>query len=81
MFLIEKIQPFAFFIAFCVGLFLVYITTPTPEIIIKYPTPETANSLIYEDAAENCYKYKATETTCTKDAKSIPTKITRKLIE
>jgi hypothetical protein len=81
MLLIEKINPLAFFVAFCVGLFAVYITTPTPEVVIKYPTPETADSLVYTDAADNCYKYKATETTCTADAKPIPTKIKRKFLE
>lgn len=81
MLLIEKIDPMAFFVAFCIGLFLVYITTPTPELIVKYPTPETADSLIYTDMADNCYKYKATEAPCNKDAKSIPTKMKKKYLD
>ena len=47
MILIDNIQPLWFFASLFIGLFLVYIITPTPEIIVKYPTPENANNSIF----------------------------------
>lgn len=64
------IEPFYFFIALCVGLFFVYILTPTPDIIIKYPIPDN-EALIYQDFADNCYKYIAEEIDCPTDKSSI----------
>ena len=32
--------------------FFVYILTPTPDIILKYPTPDNAGSIIYKDKAD-----------------------------
>ena len=71
MFLIDKIEPIYFFISLFVGLFLCYILTPTPDIIIKYPTPETAHKLIFKDGANNCYKFISEEVDCPDDEKLI----------
>jgi len=72
MFLINKINPLVFFISFCIGLFLTYIFTPLPDVIIKYPTPENSNSLIYRDEADNCYKFRSLQVKCPKNPKLIP---------
>ncbi len=61
---IDFIEPWYFFISFFIGLFFVYISTPTPEVIIKYPTPDKADKTIFEDDAENCYKFTANEVSC-----------------
>ena len=53
-----------FFISFCIGMFVVYITVPLPEIIIRYPTPHNAGKIIYKDNADMCYVYDARETKC-----------------
>ena len=75
MFLIDKIDPLFFLISLCIGLFLTYIFTPQPDIIIKYPTPENALQEIYKDDADNCFKFNSKEVPCPKDIsdiKSIP---------
>lgn len=56
-----------FFIAFSIGIFMVYISEPIPDIIIKYPTPENVNKIIYQDSADICYKYDKKEVSCPKD--------------
>lgn len=71
MFLINKIQPFVFLLSLFVGLFFCYIFTPTPDIIVKYPTPENANKLIFEDDSSNCYKFITKEIDCPIDKKLI----------
>lgn len=67
MSIFNYIDPFYFFLAFSVGLILTYLMTPTPTIIIKYPTPENAGKYIYKDKADVCYKYKAEEVVCPDD--------------
>lgn len=65
--LFNRLNPFAFFLAFCVGLFLCYVTAPKPTVLIKYPTPETSGLLTFMDDASNCYKFKTTQVKCPKD--------------
>lgn len=63
----KYIIPFYFFIALFIGLFIAYISTPVPDIIIKYPTPQNAGKIVYKDDSDVCYKYKAEEVSCPKD--------------
>ena len=65
-----------FLISFCVGMFIVYISTPLPEIIIKYPNPMNSGKIIYKDLSDMCYVYDKREETC--NDKSINTPIQSK---
>ncbi len=65
--LFPRLNPLAFFLAFCVGLFICYITAPKPTVLIKYPTPETSGLLTYIDKASNCFKYRTKKVKCPKD--------------
>ena len=56
-----------FLVSLAVGLFLAYCTSPKPEVIVKYPTPENSESLIFEDDVNNCYKFKVDQVTCPND--------------
>tara|TARA_B100000945_G_C20024450_1_gene431559 strand:+ start:116 stop:355 length:240 start_codon:yes stop_codon:yes gene_type:complete len=67
----EKLDPLAFLIAFAIGIFMCYITFPTPKIIIRHPTPDNADNIIYTDKQNNCYKYNAKEVKCPKDKNKI----------
>jgi hypothetical protein len=61
-----KLNIFAFIIAFAIGIFYVYISTPKPKVIIKYPTPYNANNIVYRHKhSDNCYKYQVEEIKCT----------------
>jgi len=67
----EKVFKFnilAFFIAFIIGIFYVYVSSPKPRIIVKYPTPYNANKLLYQSDAGECFKFKIEEVKCTPDA-------------
>ena len=57
MFIFDNIDTFWFLISLALGLFLVYCTTPQPEVIIKYPTPENAHKLVFKDDSNNCYRF------------------------
>jgi hypothetical protein len=63
----DYIDVRAFFIAFGIGLLIVYINYKPRKIIIQWPTPENVNKLIYKDKDETCYKYKAQEVSCPSD--------------
>lgn len=67
----DYFDPLYFFIALFIGLFYTYLTTPMPEVIIKYPTPENAGKIIYKDKADVCYKYVAKEVSCPADKTQI----------
>ena len=65
----DLINPLVFFVSLFVGLFFVYISTPVPDIVIKYPTPENSGKVTYMDSAKNCYKYRARAVKCPKKRK------------
>ena len=65
--LFDKIRPLYFFAAFAFGLFLCYIYTPKPEVVMKFPSPYNAGNITYKDKGSNCYKYEATKSECPKD--------------
>ena len=59
-----KVDIFYFFISLFIGFFLVYITSPKPKVIVKYPTVKNAGKILYEDESGVCYKYRAVEVDC-----------------
>ncbi len=63
--LFNKLNPFAFIISFCIGIFVVYLSEPPKKIIIQHPKPH--DETIYRDDSNNCYKYKTVEVACPSD--------------
>ena len=58
-----KINFFIIFLAFCATILIIYITTPTPEVIIKYPSIHHSHKIIYNDDNQ-CYTYIPKEVPC-----------------
>ena len=71
LFIFDYIDPLIFLISLCIGLFYTYIITPTPEIIIKYPTPFNAGKITYVDKNNVCYKYRVQKVNCPIDKSQI----------
>ena len=46
-----------FIISMFITMFFLYIISPNPEIIIKYPSPENEISDVYIDDNNVCYRY------------------------
>ena len=59
-----------FIISFCIGMLFVYMIEPQPEVIIKYPVPNS--DIIYKDESDMCYKYNYQEVSCNKSAIEFP---------
>jgi hypothetical protein len=66
-----NINPLYFIISFAVGILFVYIITPPPEIVLKFPSPYNAGNVTYKDKGETCYKYRADTVSCTKTDKKV----------
>lgn len=67
----DKINYYYLIASFCIGLILVNIIKPKPEIIVKFPTKFNAGEVLYEDKSGGCYKYNITESVCPADKKLI----------
>ena len=59
-----KIDIFFLLLGLFIGFFLVYVTSPSPKIILKYPTLDNINNTTYVDEKGKCYRYYAKETSC-----------------
>ena len=66
-----NIDPFVFFVSFAIGMLLVYITTPKPDVVLKFPSPYNAGKITYRDKSNSCYRYKADDVSCPKDKSKI----------
>ena len=61
------IDPLYFLIGLFLGILYNYLEDPEPEVIYKYPTPDNAGKIIYQDKAGVCYKYKSKKVDCPLD--------------
>jgi hypothetical protein len=63
----ECIRIGYFFTALALGLMYVYMWTPPPQVVIKFPSPHNAGKVIYRDRDENCIKYRSDRVACPVD--------------
>jgi len=63
----KYINPTIFIISFTICLVIVYFMNPEPVVIYRFPNPENAGKLTYQDKNKNCFKYDATEVKCPSD--------------
>lgn len=71
MYLLKRIKPLYFFLSLAIGLFVVYVFTPPPQLVVKFPSPYNAGNVIYHDDADTCFVYKADKTACPQDKSKI----------
>lgn len=64
-------DPWFFLIGFGIGMFVIYIIQQSPDILVKYPNPDTADTLVYQDEVGSCYKYRPREVQCTGNEKNM----------
>ena len=53
-----------FLLGIVVGVISVYYVTPAMSTVIKYPTPQEVDKLIYKDKNGVCYQYTTKEVNC-----------------
>lgn len=59
-----KITLFYFIISLFIGIMILYIIHPTPQVIIKYPNLNDVSKNIYKDDKGIIYNYKKEEIDC-----------------
>jgi hypothetical protein len=72
MYLLNKIKPLWFFMAFAIGVAVCYVFTPPLQVVVRFPSPSNAGKFVYTDADSNCYTYKSDVVACSKDSKDQP---------
>ena len=60
-----------FIVSLSLGLFLVYVTAPRPDVIYVYPTPDNLDKIQYKDHADNCFGFTSQEVACPSDKTKI----------
>lgn len=66
-----KLNYFCLVASFAVGLCIMMLTVPKPRLIIKFPSPETADTHVYRDGANTCFKIAAEPEDCPADGKGV----------
>lgn len=64
MFELPPISLHYFIISFALGILVVYLLAPAPDVVVRFPTPYNAGKVTYEDRAGTCYQYSATKVEC-----------------
>ena len=70
--MLDLINPFYFIVSFCIGIMFVYLCTPPPQIVNKFPSPHNVKSTVYTDNSDSCYKYDSVEIPCNETAINQP---------
>lgn len=64
-----KLNLFALILSFCIGILYVYISSPAPNVVMKFPSPYNAGKVVYTNKLNECYKYKYDKVDCKKEEK------------
>ena len=56
-----------FIISLGIGLFYVYLTSPLPDVIFVYPTPDNIDKILYKDKSGLCYGFEKHKVKCPKN--------------
>jgi len=69
--LFDYISLPAFLISFAVGLLFVYMFGPEIKTIHIYPSPENVDKILFQDKANNCFRFEEETIDCPSDASKI----------
>lgn len=69
--ILKCIDPLVFLVSLFIGILYTYMTTPSPRVVIKYPTPFNLKDTVYVDENDVCYKYMIKEVECPSDKSKI----------
>ena len=65
----------AFILSFLFGILYVYISSPSPQEIIVYPTHDNRDLFQFRDKINNCFHLKQSIVKCSNDVEEIPIQI------
>jgi hypothetical protein len=53
-----------FIASLALGLFIVYVWNPPPQVVVKFPSPHNAGHVVYRNKEHECFKYRAKKVNC-----------------
>jgi len=59
-----NLDVFYFVLSMFLGFFVVYMITPVPKLVIKYPNIKNPDDTLYMDDNNVCYRYKKEKVDC-----------------
>ena len=65
--MLKHIRFIPLIIGIIIGIVIVFCIKPTKNVVHKYPTPESADKLVYKDKNGVCYKYSTKQVDCDKN--------------
>lgn len=60
-----------FVAAFAVGMLYVYLWTPTPRVVVRFPSPHDVQPHVYKTETGSCFMYEAEKVPCPADASRV----------
>lgn len=63
-FLIRYLDPVAFLVALALGIMLVFLLAPKRQIVYRFPSPSTTDTVYEEGESGKCYRFQATKVDC-----------------
>jgi hypothetical protein len=63
----NQLQLLPLLVGLFLGMFMVYVLKPSPNIVYKYPTLDNAGKVVYQDRNGVCFKYHADTVDCNKN--------------
>lgn len=71
--LFDRLNLTYFVASFALGILVVYLTTPSPVVVVKFPSPINAGRVVYRNSHDGCFKYKAEKHACPVDSSKVRT--------
>jgi len=65
--MLKHLRLIPFISGLVIGYIAIIMLKPQKNVVYKYPTPDTAETVIYKDKNGVCYKYKANQLDCDKN--------------
>jgi hypothetical protein len=65
--MLNHIKLLPLIVGIIIGVIGIFFIQPQKNIVYKYPTPESADKLIYKDKNGVCYKYNTKSVDCDKN--------------
>jgi len=69
--LLNYIRLPIFFVSFAIGLFFIYVLGPKMKHIYIYPSPDNIDNVLFQDKADNCFRFDMQEIKCPVDSSQI----------
>lgn len=65
--MLNHIRLIPLLVGIVIGIIAFFVAKPQQNVVMKYPTPDSAGKMVYKDKNGVCYQYKVTPVDCDKN--------------